>query len=178
MSFSLSSFSLPSSISLIGTQVASLADLFIGGVLLGAFIPTGLDVPEKLPFGGTQQTTVHKLLGGAKVIDLMGPDEHDITLEGILTGPLAAANALIIDTMRQTGQAVPLIWPGDARTVIVTAFQCQYANGGAILHYSITCMVIPDVLSNAAGSLLGQLATDANTGLSAGIASLATTVVL
>lgn len=151
--------------------LAGLADIFIGGVLLGSFIPVGLDMPERLPFGGAQQTVVHKLLGGARTIDLMGPDERDITISGILTGPFAQINARIIDTMRQSGQAVPLIWPGDARTVIVKDFRCSYERAGQVLPYSITCLVVPDVLSDSKPDLLGQLTTDANNGMASGRAA-------
>lgn len=126
----------------------ALAGLLIGGggeVTLGAFTADWLETPEKMPFGGEQRMVEHKLLGGAKVFDLLGPEEEDISFSGIFFGPLAQIRAQMLDTMRLQGQVVPLIWPGDSRSVIIKKFHCDYASGGGVMPYSVTCVVVPNI---------------------------------
>ena len=141
----------------------------VGGLLFGAdnlvsvgdFVAFGLETPEKMPFGGTQKIVTHKFLGGARVIDVLGADEAEITWSGFFFGPLAQFRAQSVDAMRQAGDAVPLVWPGDMRNVIVTGFHCSYERGGAMLPYTIACTVLPNFQAPSPPGLLSTLAGDA-----------------
>lgn len=141
----------------------ALAGIVFGGdgdVTAGDFTATGLETPEKMPFGGSQRVAVHRLLGGSRVIDLLGPDEADISWSGYFSGPMAQRRAQMVDAMRQQGSAIPLTWPGDGRIVVITDFRCSYERGGFLLPYSITCMVVPGYQPDREPTLLQQLGSD------------------
>ena len=77
-------------------------------MILGPFVFTDFAVPDRLPFGGKQHMTVHKMPGGSRVIDCMGPDDDDRSWSGILWGDDALAEALTLDAMRRAGEAPSL----------------------------------------------------------------------
>lgn len=151
---------------------------FNGTVSLGGMNLSGLEVPEKLNWGGQQRTVQHKLPGGARIIDLMGADDADIKWSGYFQGPLANSRARSIDAMRAAGRPVPLSWPGFTRTVIVSDFTCSSERGGWLLPYSVTCVVVPTPPRPGPTSLLGQLAGGVvnSLGLSSTIASIQQTM--
>lgn len=140
--------------------VSAVAQLFAGTVSLGGIDLAGLEIPEKLNWGGQQRTVQHKLPGGARIIDLMGADDADIKWSGYFQGPLSSIRARSIDAMRIAGVPVPLTWPGFTRLVIVSDFVCSQERGGYLLPYSVTCTVIPTPPGPATPSLLGQIASD------------------
>jgi hypothetical protein len=58
-----------------------MATVTIGGISLSEW-----EIPERINFGGKQQVTVHKLIGGNRVIDAMGPDPDDVRWSGRFRG--------------------------------------------------------------------------------------------
>lgn len=110
-------------------------------LILGSFIFNDIELPEKVPFGGEQTITVHKMLGGARVVDAMGPDEADIQWSGRFQSGDANIRARAVDAMRIAGVAVPLIVDDEYRTVIIKSFKWDYQRFYQI-PYSITCLVV------------------------------------
>jgi hypothetical protein len=108
----------------------------IGGITL-----TGIESPEKVPFAGKHTLAVHKLVGGSRVIDAMGPDDEDIAISGRFQGPGAASKARAIDGMREAGTVVSLIWGSFSRQVIVSQFTPSYEKEFQI-PFSLSCTVI------------------------------------
>lgn len=80
------------------------ATLVIGPVALQDF-----EIPEKISFGGCQALAVHRLIGGERVIDVLGRDDANIVFKGTFSGQDAAARARMLDGLRTSGQEIPLI---------------------------------------------------------------------
>jgi hypothetical protein len=154
--------------------VSAVSGLFAGTVSLGGIDLAGMEVPEKLAWGGAQRATIHKLPGGGRVIDLMGQDDADIKWSGYFQGPQANSRARSIDAMRIAGAPVTLSWPGFTRQVIVSEFSCSSERGGYLLPYSVCCTVIPTVPVPGQPSLLGQIANDI--GAAVGVPNLMQTI--
>ena len=98
---------------------------------------------------------VHKLPGGGRVVDTLGPDEADIYWNGQFFGDEAYATALVLDSIRQSGQVVPLIWAGQYRSVIIASFNYALRREPVWVEYQIVCMV----KSNPMAGVLGAVAS-------------------
>ena len=163
MSGSLGSLLSPGVIAGAGTAALALGDiafaLATGAVSVGAFITSGFEIPEQLPFGGSQEIKEHKLIGGARVLDVMGADEDDISWKGYFQGSGALSRATLVDTQRSLGLQLPLVWPGGGRLVVISKFKCTIERGGYFCPYEITCKVIPLLNLAAVAGQLGSLAT-------------------
>lgn len=108
---------------------------------LGGIAFTGYSPPESMMGGGSHALVVHKLPGGTRVIDTLGPDEADVVWRGFFFGDDAYTNALALDGMRASGSVVPLIWGGSYRSVIVKEFIYRVRRLPVWVEYDITCMV-------------------------------------
>jgi hypothetical protein len=149
-------------------------------VSLGGVGFQGMEVPERMPFGGSQRVAEHFLPGGGVIIDALGPKERDIEWSGYFTGTSAVSRALKIDAIRQTGSSVMLTWAGFSRKVIIKDFAPDYTRMGAVIPYKITCAVItgasaakPGLLAQIAGDITSALGLD---NLPAGVQSAVTAV--
>lgn len=136
---------------------------------LGDFQFAGLEIPANIPFGGSQRLAVHKLIGGAKVVDAMGRDDKALTWSGFFMGSTAADRARYLDTLRVGGQQLTLTWSTFNYLVVVREFSAKFEKAYQI-PYTITCEVVQDNTSpiTAAGappvdSALGDDATSAST---------------
>jgi hypothetical protein len=116
-----------------------------GGVVLGDFVFAGFEVPEQITFGGKQAMTVHKLPGGERVVDLMGPDEGAIEWSGTFisdefdpTDPALRAQQL--DQMRAAGNPLPLVWGQFYYTVLISDFTADTRY--SMVPYKISCLVL------------------------------------
>jgi hypothetical protein len=127
-------------------------------LILGSIIFRGFELPEQVPLGGDQTMAVHKLLGGARVIDAMGPDDRDIEWHGLFFGADALSNARAVDAMRSAGQAVPLLIDSEMRTVVVKSFKWDYQRPYQI-PYSIACVVSSTPFLGLGPSSLDDLVT-------------------
>jgi hypothetical protein len=86
---------------------------------------------------------VHKLIGGARVIDAMGVDDRAITLKGTFLSPDADQRALQVDVMRKAGQPVPFAWYSHVYTVVIKSFQPEFQRPDRV-PYSLTVEVLQD----------------------------------
>lgn len=134
---------------------------FGGGVMLGPVVLQAYEVPERVTFGGRQQMAVHRLPGGGRVIDAMGPDEQNLVWQGMMLGPDAADRARMLDQLRQSGAVVPLLFGDMAYAVIVADFEADYRGTAWIGRYRIACMVLPGAMPPLA-SLAANLESDLN----------------
>ena len=140
------------------------------GVQLGAVNLTLFEVPSSVNFGGAQMVEVHKLGGGVRQVDCMGPDDDAIAWQATILGPDAANRARAIDAIRQAGLTVALSWADFDFDVVVTKFRANYQRA-ALIPYEIECTVLADYGSTATpdtsapgilgtiGSTLGDVAT-------------------
>lgn len=91
-------------------------------IILGDFVFDGWEIPEKISWGGAQRVNVHKLIGGERVIDSMGPDNADIAWSGIFLSPDASLRADQLDQMRKDGELLELVFAGRYYSVVISSF--------------------------------------------------------
>lgn len=122
--------------------------------------------PRRLPFGGNQAMVVHKLPGGSRAIDTLGPDEADIFWECQFYGDDASAKVEVLDGIRAAGQVVPLIFNGQTRLVILSQFLPRNRRYPVWFEYSVVCTVY----QNPSLGVLGAVASTIDDLVSADIA--------
>lgn len=132
--------------------IGSVASLLFGtgGVTIGDVTLQGMEVPERIAYGGAQSLAVHKLIGGDRVIDTMGRDDMPIAWGGVMLSADASDRARALDALRVAGAPVPLIFGGNYWTVVIRQFTAHYRRSNWI-DYQIQCEVLRDQ-SGASGS--------------------------
>lgn len=133
---------------------------------LGDFAFSNLEVPAMISFGGTQSLTVHKLVGGQRVVDAMGPDDKPPAWSGRFMGENALPRALYLDTQRKLGKALVLSWSQLRYLVVIQSFEADYQRVNDI-PYRISCEVVEDqtapVTTIAAADIDDQMGNDMDT---------------
>jgi len=112
-------------------------------LVLGPVAFSDFEIPERIRFGGAQRLVVHKLPGGARVIDALGRDDAVLTWSGIFSGPGATERARLLDLLRVQGAVLPLTWDVFFYSVVIASFDAEYRNGWWI-PYRLTCTVLVD----------------------------------
>jgi hypothetical protein len=112
-------------------------------LLLGPVLFQSFELPDKIAWGGTQRMAIHRLPGGARIIDSLGRDDADITWAGIFSGPDAAIRARLLDLLRADGGVLPLAWSSFVYSAVIAKFEAEYAASNWI-PYRITCTVLRD----------------------------------
>lgn len=130
---------------------------------LGPFEFTDFSVPERMPFGGRQQMHIHRMPGGTRVIDCMGPDDIDRIWSGILWGDSALGDALTLDAMRKAGESLIFSNGIETREVVILEFFPKVRKLTCI-EYDIA-VVVTDSSEGAAGgsgflSIASQVGAD------------------
>jgi hypothetical protein len=110
--------------------------LSLGGITFDNFSP-----PSRMPWGGRQAMAVHKLLGGSRVVDTLGPDDRDISWHGFIYQNDALSMAQSLDALRIAGTALPLSWGAEAAVVVISEFNAEMVRWPSYIEYSITCTV-------------------------------------
>lgn len=121
-------------------------------ISLGGFVFEGHSTPSNVPGGGDQAMAVHRLPGGARVIDTLGPDDAPIDFRGEMFGDDAYGQALVLDGMRRAGQKIPLIYGGQVRQVVIQRFTYHLKRFPNWVDYQISCTVVPDIGAGGLGS--------------------------
>lgn len=132
------------------TRIFDMDTLTLGGVKFDGF-----STPSEMMGGGKQNMVVHKLPGGSRVIDTLGPDEANITWNGFFFGNNAYRTALTLDGMRAAGSVISLTWGGQHRSVIIENFIYKARRIPVWIDYSISLMVY----QNASLGGLGGVST-------------------
>jgi nucleoid-associated protein YgaU len=116
---------------------------------LGDFIFQEMEIPEVIPFGGQYHLATKKLVGGARVVDNLGPDPKPIEWSGVffptIDGSSALDRAQLVKQMADSGQPVYLSWDSLYYQVMIRAFEPDYRF--ARIPYRISCEVIADLSS-------------------------------
>lgn len=110
-------------------------------LMLGGIIFDDFSTPEHIPFGGRQAMAVHKLPGGSRVIDTLGPDDMDISWHGRFWGDNAMGVALQLDAMRAAGTPMPLSFGGQAWLVVISEFNARIERFPQDVLYHVTCVI-------------------------------------
>jgi hypothetical protein len=120
-------------------------------LLLGPIAFQDFEVPSGVAFGTEQRLVTHRLPGGTKVIDAVGPDDIDITFSGIFTGDDATIRLRTLQTLCDQGLPLPLTWDVFFYTVLIRRLEADYRSGTWI-PYKVTCTVLRD----EAGALVDE----------------------
>lgn len=126
--------------------------LFLGGVAFDGF-----SAPDRMPFGGKQAMAIHKLPGGQRVIDTLGPDDADFSWSGQFYGDDAYTTSLLLDAMRAAGAPVPLTWGGQFWMVVISDFSPKVRRLPTWVDYSITVVVSNAPMQGALGDFIGAV---------------------
>jgi len=127
----------------------------MSSVVLGGIAFEAWEVPNKLPFGIKQHHVVHRLMGGQRVVDAMGPDPDPISWTGRLRGPNAMARAMMFRSLAAEGSELELFWNGLAFLVLITDFK-PVAEREFEIPYTMTVEVVED-LDAPIGGLISSL---------------------
>jgi hypothetical protein len=112
---------------------------------LGGFVfADPFSVPQRINGGGRQRVAVHRFLGGARVVDALGPDDDAIRWAGRFRGEAAVANITLLDVMRRAGRPVLLTWWSFAYQVLLTRLAWQFERFYEV-GYEIECTVVQDL---------------------------------
>lgn len=128
-------------------------------LILGGIAFTGYSTPERMMGGGRQAMVVHKLPGGSRVIDTLGPDDAAITWHGHFFDDAGYATALTLDGMRSAGSVLSLTWGGQSRSVIIDEFIYRVARLPIWVEYTIICTVVQNSSQGGLLSATGTLDT-------------------
>lgn len=110
---------------------------------LGSVQFQDFEIPSEIPWGGKQSLKVHSLLGGDRVVDVLGIDNAPISWSGRFQGSNALARAQQLDQIRRAGNPVTLSWGGLSYLVVVEDFKPNFQRTYQGT-YSISCVVISD----------------------------------
>jgi hypothetical protein len=134
-------------------------------LVLGDFVFQDMEIPESIPFGGSQQLAVKKLIGGGRVIDAMGTDPKPIEWSGTFfptaDGQSALDRAQQIQGMKDDGRPLQLSWDQILLYVYIKDFEPDYRFGR--IPYKISFEILVDAtqpFSAATGTPLDTGADD------------------
>ncbi|NVN06485.1 hypothetical protein HW509_12915 [Asaia spathodeae] len=106
-------------------------------VTLGNLVLSGPEVPDELVIGGRQVLIIHRLLGGGRVIDLVGNDPARLVLTGRFIGPMATSRARRLETMREAAQVLAFSVADLSARVWIAEFSWSYRARGTICPYRL-----------------------------------------
>ena len=154
-------------------------------VSIGPVVLTGIEVPDAFDRGATMQPIVHRLIGGGRVVQLMGGNPRVRELRGILTGPGAIDRALTLEALRDSGAVVLLVVGAWSERAVVTALDLGYAACGSVIRYRLQAEALPSTavaLAATVSSVIGGAVADLGQAITyatgAAVASLAPALAL
>jgi hypothetical protein len=131
-------------------------------LMLGPVLFEGFELPGSIVFGGAQRIALHRLPGGARVVDAMGRDDATIVWSGTFSGSDATLRARVVDELRAEGLPLPLLWESFAYLVVIESFVGNYEFENWV-PYQIACTVVTGeaaVFTQATMSLTANISAD------------------
>lgn len=126
---------------------------------LGDFVFADTEIPERIVIGGEQRLALHKMVGGARVIDAMGRDDAPLEWRGLMRGADALARVRYLDGLRIAGNQLVLSWSELQYMVVVKDFRAEFEREYQI-PYHISCEVVQDLttpVTTIAGASIDSL---------------------
>ncbi|MGA9865705.1 MAG: hypothetical protein WBQ75_04615 [Acetobacteraceae bacterium] len=112
-------------------------------LVLGPIVFQDFEVPARINIGGAQRVAVHRMIGGARVVDSLGRDDSELRFEGVFSGQDATLRARTLDQLRAAGAPLPVTWDVFYYTAILTRFEADYRNAWWI-PFRVVCTVVRD----------------------------------
>lgn len=149
-------------------------DPFATRLIVGNFEFSGLEVPEAVTIGAKQQIVVHKLVGGKRVVDVLGVDYDNLSWSGWMTGATAGDRMNELETLRDAGKPLTFNMDGYYFSVLIQSFNARFEYVYR-RYYSIELVVISrldaPITTNALAGTLDAL-INSDVGESLGLASI------
>lgn len=118
----------------------------------------GFEQPQSVTFGKEQQSYKHILIGGGRVIDLLGAGDPDITFSGYFTGEGGTLRAQFLESVVNTSQQLTLTATQFIKQVVVTKFTYGF-HAVFPIAYTITLQVVQDKTQPVSFAVPGDLTT-------------------
>lgn len=95
-------------------------------LVLGDFEFLDFEVPERLALPGRQKTVLHQMVGGKRVIDVLGVEYDPLSWSGVITGSESGDRVKALERMRDAGEKLTLTLDSYSFTVVITSFTPVY----------------------------------------------------
>lgn len=95
-------------------------------LILGDFEFLDFEVPERIQILGKQKTVIHQMIGGKRVIDVLGVEYDPLRWSGIITGSESASRVQLLEQIRDAGNVVTLTLDDISFDVVVIEFAPTY----------------------------------------------------
>lgn len=146
------------------TQFAQGMDPTVTRLVLDDFEFMDFEVPERIAIPGRQKTVQHQLIGGRRIVDVLGTEYEPLTWSGVITGSEAGERVSALERMRDAGHPVVLTLDDYRFTVVITAFSPVYEFVWR-RPYTIEVAVVrnegaPDKVDALTGALQGLIDSD------------------
>lgn len=143
-------------------------------LVLGNFEFLDFEVPERVAIAGRQKTVQHQMIGGQRIIDVLGTEYDPLSWSGVITGYHAGERVSAIERMRDAGLPLVLTLDDYRFTVVITAFSPVYEFVWR-RPYSIEVAIVsndgsPEKVDALTGALRGLI--DSDLGRALGLANI------
>ena len=92
----------------------------------GTFEFLDFEIPERIVIPGRQKVAIHQMIGGKRLIDVLGVEYDPITWSGIFTGSTTKSRVSLLMAMRDAGQKLTLTLDNYSFDVVITDFNPTY----------------------------------------------------
>ncbi|HHL2824784.1 TPA: hypothetical protein ACQ431_003015 [Citrobacter murliniae] len=92
----------------------------------GTFEFLDFELPERITIPGRQKTVIHQMIGGKRLIDVLGVEYDPITWSGIFTGSTTKSRVAMLMGMRDAGEKLTLTLDNYSFDVVITDFNPVY----------------------------------------------------
>lgn len=111
------------------------------------------EIPHSIVFGGDQKIARHELIGGVRVIDVLGRSDAPLEWEGLFLGKNAESRARYLDLLRARGDNLSIKWGGFSYEGVITSYRPNYERFYQI-PYEITIEVSKDLTNPITSSTM------------------------
>lgn len=103
-------------------KLAPATDTTTTRLKLGDFQFADFEVPERLSIPAKQKTIIHQMIGGKRVIDVLGVEYEAFSWSGIISGTKAGDRVTTLEKMRDAGKVLKLTLGTYSFNVVITRF--------------------------------------------------------
>lgn len=107
-------------------SVASGFNLSATRLILGDFEFLDFELPERIIIPGRQKTVTHQMIGGRRLVDVLGVEYDPFTWSGIFTGDTTSSRVSMLEQMRDAGETLTMTLSGYSFDVVITEFSPVY----------------------------------------------------
>ncbi len=95
-------------------------------VIIDEITLANFEVPERIALPGRQKVVIHQMIGGKRVLDVLGVEYDALTWSGIINGPDASSRVQLFEAKRDAGKVVTLTCDDFSFDGVITSFAPVY----------------------------------------------------